>query len=479
MKIKITKSLVLCVLFCAVAVGQDRAEPGHPKHIVGGEDTMAGEFPFVAKIIYGGSQVGCTGSLIAENKVLTAAHCLDNYTAASISVAFGNSRNSGGFHQAVSIEKHPLYIGDHANEYDFAIIKFSPAVRNIKPVRILNEEAELKWVPEVAYGVIVGWGGTTAANNPPLPNTLQKVAVPIRREAGCAAELMRLRREGKDPQNPAITYKVLCAGEEGRAAAQGDSGGPLLVLTTDGWAQVGVLSQSTRNPFGSSERIVYFNTFFRTALEYEWIYPRPDAYRLYFAWSASGKGWKTDLILLNATEVDTEATVKINTSYDLTVPAQGLTEWTLPLPEPGGIFGIKREILSWSEVVVTSDEKLSGFLRLRHTDGSITSVSSTPLAPGFMLPVSARAERVGLAVFNPHPSQGANVRIELQNCSAFFWVMDPGENRGRFLDEVLFFEGCDMEGTLVVKETTGLEITVLALEVTDGNLVTLPAVVLE
>ena len=263
------KCAVLFSLFsAAVAVGQ-------VAKIVGGEDAGTDEFPFVAKIIYGGSQVGCTGSLIAENKVLTAAHCLDNYTAASISVAFGNSRNSGGFHQAVSIEKHPLYIGDHANEYDFAIIEFSPTVRNIEPVRILNEQAELQWVPEVAYGVIVGWGGTTAANNPPLPNTLKKLAVPIRREESCLDMLLRLRREGKDPQNPAITYKVLCAGEEGRAAAQGDSGGPLLVLTTDGWAQVGVLSQSTRNPFGSSERIVYFNTFFRTALEYEWIYPRP------------------------------------------------------------------------------------------------------------------------------------------------------------------------------------------------------------
>ena len=47
------KYAVLFVFFsAAVAVGQDRAESGRPKHIVGGEDAMAGEFPFVAKIIY-------------------------------------------------------------------------------------------------------------------------------------------------------------------------------------------------------------------------------------------------------------------------------------------------------------------------------------------------------------------------------------------------------------------------------------------
>ena len=37
------KYVVLFVFFsAAIAGGQDRAEPGHPKHIVGGEDTMAG-----------------------------------------------------------------------------------------------------------------------------------------------------------------------------------------------------------------------------------------------------------------------------------------------------------------------------------------------------------------------------------------------------------------------------------------------------
>ena len=40
------------------------------------------------------------------------------------------------------------------------------------------------------------------------------------------------------------------------------------------------------------------------------------------------------------------------------------------------------------------------------------------------------------------------------------------------------FRNCG-EGALLIEEAYGLEITVLALEVTDGNLVTLPAVVLE
>ena len=36
---------------------RDHANPIGPKHIVGGENVAAGEFPFVAKIIYSGSRV--------------------------------------------------------------------------------------------------------------------------------------------------------------------------------------------------------------------------------------------------------------------------------------------------------------------------------------------------------------------------------------------------------------------------------------
>ena len=82
------KYAVLFAFFsAAVAMGQDRAEPGRPKHIVGGEDTMTGEFPFVAKIIYGGYQVGCTGSLITPDKVLTAGHCVSGFRNLSVLTA--------------------------------------------------------------------------------------------------------------------------------------------------------------------------------------------------------------------------------------------------------------------------------------------------------------------------------------------------------------------------------------------------------
>ena len=62
------KILLCAVIFTVIGTGQSQIAPPHT-HIVGGEDVMEGEFPFVAKIIYSGSQVFCTGSLIAPDRV--------------------------------------------------------------------------------------------------------------------------------------------------------------------------------------------------------------------------------------------------------------------------------------------------------------------------------------------------------------------------------------------------------------------------
>ena len=83
---------LLHVLFLTATASGQGVEPPQ-KRIVGGEDVLtADEFPFVAKIIYDGFKVGCTGSLVAPDKVLTAGHCVDRYRARKLSVGFGNIR---------------------------------------------------------------------------------------------------------------------------------------------------------------------------------------------------------------------------------------------------------------------------------------------------------------------------------------------------------------------------------------------------
>ena len=727
---KTMKYAVLFVFFSAAfAMGQDRIGQIPPKHIVGGEDAISDEFPFVAKIIYSGNQVGCTGSLIAPDKVLTAGHCVSGYS--NISVGFGDTRTLKPRHQVAHTILHPEY---SSQVNDIAILQLESAV-SILPVRILTLEEELQYAPSGAIsGVAVGWGSThRSGGGGTLPRTLQKVTeIPIYTHEDCRRVLDELRSQGKKPGPPSIHEKILCAGEEGRATGQGDSGGPLLVQTLNGWAQVGVLSQVTRDP--SPQTTVYMGQWTRTSYFRDWVYtasPAPpaqwlkedngqytiyyrqeyeqdvefvrtwmdraeslmldkyglqrhgydisiylpsaptqhagrgqstliccrsdgtgeihyltpsapaygegtlgtlrlsaddyhsktlvheyitvghiriaegdksrgfqyfsapswfvqglqeydgtfhstesnrttgyerlldyaerslqdtfynfgsssiyfgglllqrflaeqygegihldlltseqptfdlaldeqlaihgrtaseafddfqrwfqtklsegigpplalEAFNLYFAHSAAGGGWRTDLVLLNTNPEMAEATVEVfgqdggpRTEEQFSLRELSVVEWTLP----------EGEAVETGGVVVSSTEKLAGFLRFRYSDGSATSVQSAPVGDAFMVPVSNQVDRVGLAVFN---ADDKNLTVVFRMGERALYKTIPAQGKlARFADE-LFPGLSEPSGVLIVQtDPSGGQITVLALELINGNLVTLPAVVLE
>ena len=219
----IAMSLIAALLAFSAALGQYPSA----KHIVGGQDATFNEFPFVAKIIYSGSQIGCTGSLIAPDKVLTAGHCVSGYS--NISVGFGNTRTLEPRHQVASSVVHPDVDANYWKN-DVAILQLETSLP-IRPVRLLTLEEELQYAPSGSLGVAVGWGSThPSGGGGTSTRTLQKVTdIPIYTHEDCRQVLAELRSQGKKPGPPRIHEKILCAGEEGRAIGQGDSGGPLLV----------------------------------------------------------------------------------------------------------------------------------------------------------------------------------------------------------------------------------------------------------
>ena len=217
-------------------------ELGKAGTIVGGEAAGVEEFPFVAKILYG-NHVGCTGTLISLDRVLTAGHCVDRYELRRLSVGFGSSRESGPLYQVVEKILHPQY---STQQNDIAILRLDRPVTGITPVQLLTLQDELRHAPSGGLVSAVGWGSTTRGEGSSLPERLQVIhGIPMYTEEDCKAKLQDLRRQGKEPQPPSIHQKVLCAGEEDRASGRGDSGGPLLTQTPHGWNQIGVLSQAS------------------------------------------------------------------------------------------------------------------------------------------------------------------------------------------------------------------------------------------
>ncbi len=198
--------------------------------------------------------------------------------------------------------------------------------------------------------------------------------------------------------------------------------------------------------------------------------PPTKVHTLYFAHSAAGGGWRTDLVLLNPYRSKTaEATIEVfgsngmlRTEEQFSLPKLNVAEWELPTGtrvETGG-------------VVVSSPAKLSGFLRFRHSDGAATSVQSAPVDDAFMVPVSNQVDRTGLAVYNAD-DKDLTVALTMGARSSYETIPAKGKV-AKFVDE--FFEDAGT-GTLQVRtDPPGGRITVLALELINGNLVTLPAV---
>ncbi|KAM8704626.1 hypothetical protein ACLKA7_009137 [Drosophila subpalustris] len=211
-----------------------------PTRIVGGSDVQAGEYvPYQVSMQYAtreGHVHFCGGSIIAPNRVLTAAHCCQGLNVTRMSVVAG-IRNlddqSGSRSQVVSYAIHPDY-----KELETSDI----AVLTIKPPLVLNNVSigaiEFDDKEFVGAGVpvtLTGWGLRLPVSFPFLdsfnyPNTLQRMNYQTMSNLRC-------RESGMN----AVTETEICARGPFRGACSGDSGGPL-VRNNNGLKQVGVVS---------------------------------------------------------------------------------------------------------------------------------------------------------------------------------------------------------------------------------------------
>jgi V8-like Glu-specific endopeptidase len=130
------KRLVLLCLTLALTVGcSPDLDPDdvafRASAIVNGTSDLAHD---PVGIVYGGGMGGCTGTLIAANKVLTAAHCVLTQTQpykVMYPIYFYVGDMFGPKYKAISVATHPSYAG--GNQADLAVFVLDKNVPNAAP----------------------------------------------------------------------------------------------------------------------------------------------------------------------------------------------------------------------------------------------------------------------------------------------------------------------------------------------------------
>lgn len=189
------------------------------------------DFPYQISMRESGSHI-CGGSILNEQWVLTAGHCLEGLDVSRTSVRVGSSsRVSGGQVMAViSAEPHPKFDYDILT-YDVALLKLAGRLEldgdRAKPTQLVSVNA----APAAGKLLTVSGWGTLHSGDYTSPEDLYAVMVP--------AIPLDVCKQVYAAQGRHVDETMMCAGVGGKDSCQGDSGGPLV---DDMHIQVGVVS---------------------------------------------------------------------------------------------------------------------------------------------------------------------------------------------------------------------------------------------
>ncbi|GAA5116154.1 serine protease [Haloechinothrix salitolerans] len=212
---------VAVVTVVAAGLSGAHAKPVEPA-IVGGQDAEIEDFPFTVALRFSSSgEQFCGGTLVAPDKVVTAAHCVAPQDPGDLAVVSGRtelSSNDGTVSDVSDIWVHPDNGTDGAN-YDVAVLTLAESLD--RRTADLAERDDPAYEPDTE-ATVLGWGRTSEGGE--SADHLQQVQVPITTDEYCSdAYGDSYRKSG-----------MFCAGldEGGKDACQGDSGGPIVVGST-------------------------------------------------------------------------------------------------------------------------------------------------------------------------------------------------------------------------------------------------------
>ncbi|GMT13962.1 hypothetical protein PFISCL1PPCAC_5259, partial [Pristionchus fissidentatus] len=189
---------------------------------------------------------GCGGTVISDQWILTAAHCIQPVSRILVYSGIVHRNRS----EAEKSEKKIIYFVETAFSHphyenetnDIALLKLEEPLsfdETVSPICLPHKDQS---IPSDGQAVIVGYGTSNIredSGNATLEDgKLRDTIVPLIKYNTCKTRIeTALKYTGVD------ATMHICAGSMGHGAALGDSGGPMLMKAEDGrWFQIGITS---------------------------------------------------------------------------------------------------------------------------------------------------------------------------------------------------------------------------------------------
>ncbi|XP_036391610.1 prothrombin [Megalops cyprinoides] len=236
---------------------QELLESYQGSRIVKGTDAEIGSAPWQVMLYKKSPQeLLCGASLISDEWILTAAHCIlyppwdKNFTINDIVVRLGKhfrARFERGTERIVALDQiivHPKYNWRENLDRDIALLHMRKSITFndvIHPICLPTKKIAKRLMFAGYKGRVTGWGNlreSWSSATQKLPDVLQQVHLPIVEQDIC-----------RSSTSIRITDNMFCAGykpEDATSgdACEGDSGGPFVMKSPDDgrWYQIGIVS---------------------------------------------------------------------------------------------------------------------------------------------------------------------------------------------------------------------------------------------